>query len=201
MSLTTLSGREAPSAKRIDVEANLLEQWLEERSRARRMIQMRLVGIGVILVATVGVATVLGRSRSAVSKKQSAVAQRLKAVRREYAEIVPATGDADPQATVDAILTGAKRNADAFMAQVVDLMNSASPAIAFSTLKADVLGGEVKLTGQADADTYYAANEFILRNNDATKGMNATQISTQRSDLLANDGVLFQFVKRVKVSP
>jgi hypothetical protein len=56
------------------------------------------------------------------------------------------------------------------------------------------------MSGQADAETYYAANEFIQRNNDTAKGMNASQVSTSRSDLLATDGVSFQFVKKVRVA-
>ena len=198
MSTMTLSGREAPSTKRIDVEANLLDEWIHERRETKKQIQLRIV-------ATIGLAGLglwsagnLSNWRAGFAAKQAPVAQRLKAIQSQYAEIVPATG-ANTPVDVRAMAESTKKNADAYMGQIVALMNSASPSLAFSNVKADILGGEVKLTGQADAETYYAANEFIQRNNDASKGMNATQVSTSRSDLLANDGVSFQFVKKVRV--
>lgn len=199
MSTMTLSGREAPSTKRIDVEANLLDQWVLERQETKTQIKQRLFVLAGIVGLGVWGATALNHWRAGVAIKQAPVAQRLKAVQAQYSEIVPQnTGTSE--AEIEKMAGTAKGHAEGYMAQVVALMNSASQSLAFSSLKVDVLGGEVKLSGQADAETYYAANEFIQRNNDASKGMNATQVSTSRSDLLANDGVSFQFVKKVRVS-
>lgn len=198
MSTMTLSGREAPSTKRIDVEANLLDEWVLERRETKKQIQLRLVAMAGIIGLGVWATGNLLHWRSGFAAKEAPVAQRLKAVQGQYAEIVPAAG-ANAPADFRGMAQGTKKNADAYMAQIVALMNSASPSMALSNLKADVLGGEVKLTGTADAETYYAANEFIQRNNDASKGMNATQVSTSRSDLLSTDGVSFQFVKKVRV--
>jgi hypothetical protein len=195
----TLSGREAPSTKRIDVEANLLEQWILERRDTKKQIQQRIfVLVGIVGLGFWG-ASGLNHWRAGVAVKQAPVAQRLKAVQGQYAEIVPATGGTS-DAEIRKMADVSKSHAEAYMGQVVALMNSASASMALSSLKVDVLGGEVKLTGQADAETYYTANEFIQRNNDASKGMNATQISTSGSDLLATGGVSFQFVKKVRIA-
>jgi hypothetical protein len=199
MSTMTLSGREAPSTKRIDVEANLLAEWLLERRETRKQIQLRVIGIaGIAILGFWGIGT-SNQTRSAYAAKQKPVAQRLKAVQDQFNKMAPAasgTSDSDIQKMIET----ANSHSDAYMGQVIELMNSASPSLAMSTLKIDVLGGEVKMTGQADAETYYAANEFIQHNNDPAKGMNASQLSTTRSDMLATDGVSFQFVKKVKVS-
>lgn len=199
MSTMTLSGREAPSAKRIEVEANLLEEWILERHDTKRQIQLRIVGvIGIAILGAWGAIT-LNEVRSGLAAKTKPVEQRLKAVQGQYTQLAPAVGGTS-DGEVRQMTAKAKQNADAFMAQIVALMNTVSPSMAVSSLKVDVLGGEVKLTGQADAETFYAANEFIQRNNDPAKGMNATQVSTSRSDLLATDGVSFQFVKKARVA-
>lgn len=199
MSTMTLSGREAPSTKRIDVEANLLEEWLLERRETKRQIQFRVVGIaGIAILSFWGIST-SNNIRTTFAAKQKPVAMRLKAIQAQYNGMMPTTGGASP-ADIEKMTEAAKGHADAFVGQIIALMNSASPSMALSSLKVDVLSGEMKLTGQADSETYYAANEFIQRNNDPQKGMNATQLSTSRSDQLAIDGVSFQFVKKVKVS-
>jgi hypothetical protein len=200
MSTMTLSGREAPSTKRIDVEANLLEEWLIERRQTKKQIQLRVVGVAGVAALGMWSVSMLNEWRAGFAKKQAPVAQRLKAVQDQFGKVVPTTGGGTSVAEIQKMVESSKKNADAYMAQVIGLMNTGSQSIALSSLKVDVLGGEVKLTGQADAETYYAANEFIQRNNDPTKGMNATQVSTSRSDLLATDGVSFQFVKKAKVT-
>lgn len=199
MSTMTLSGREAPSTKRIDVEANLLQEWLLERRDTKKQIQLRIVGIAGLAILGFYCISHLNSWKAGFAAKQKPLAQRLKAVQDQFTKMQPATGGAS-DADVQKLVQSANKNADAYMAQIIGLMNSGSSSLALSSLKVDVLGGEVKLTGQADAETFYAANEFIQRNNDASKGWNATQISTSRSDLLATDGVSFQFVKKVKVS-
>jgi hypothetical protein len=200
MSTMTLSGREAPSTKRIDVEANLLEEWLLERRDTKKQIQLRIVGVIGVAVLGVWCVGMLNEWRVGYAAKQQPVAQRLKAIQEQFAKVVPTSSGGASQADIQKMVEGSMKNADAYMAQVIGLMNTGSQSIALSSLKVDVLGGEVKLTGQADAETYYAANEFIQRNNDPTKGMNATQVSTSRSDLLATDGVSFQFVKKARVT-
>lgn len=199
MSTMTLSGREAPSTKRIDVEANLLEDWLIKRRSIKKEIQLRVAGIaGVALLGCWGLSGI-NQWRAGIVAKEQPVRQRLKAVQGQYAQVVP-TNSGTPDADIQKMVATAKTHSDAYMAQVIALLNSTSPSMALSSLKIDVLGGEVKMTGQADAETYYAASQFIQLNNDATKGMNAAQLSTSRSDLLATDGVLFQFVKKAKVA-
>lgn len=201
MGTMTLSGRAAPdSEKRIDVDANLLGEWLSERSRLHRGFRSRALGIlAIAIVGSWGVGA-LAQSKAAISKRAAPVAQRLKAVEADYAAIAP-DSNGDSAAAISTMLDETKKKGDAFVGQIIAMMNSAPPTIALSSLKADILGGEEKLTGQADAETFYAANEFIQHNNSPEKGMNATQISTSRSDVLAPGGVSFQFVKSMRVGP
>jgi hypothetical protein len=199
MSTMTLSGREAPSTKRIDVEANLLQEWLIERKDTKKNIQLRLVGIVAIACAGVWGISTLSTMKAGINKSAAGTAQRLKAVQAQFAEVTPAAGD-NSAADIQKMVETAKKNGDAFMGQTVALLNTVSEQMALSGLKVDVLGGEVKLSGAADAETYYAANEFIQHNNDPAKGMTATQVTTSRSDTLAMDGVSFQFVKKVRVA-
>ncbi|HVT11078.1 MAG TPA: hypothetical protein VHE55_02330 [Fimbriimonadaceae bacterium] len=195
----TLSGREAPSTRRIDVEANLLEGWLGERQRMRREIQLRIVGIAGIAILGFWGTSEVNRWRAGIAVKEQPVQQRLRAIQAQFAKVVP-TNSGTPEADIEKMVATSKTHADAYMAQIIALLNTSSSSMAISSLKADVLGGEVKLTGQADAETYYAASQFIQQNNDPTKGMNAAQLSTTRSDLLATDGVSFQFVKKARVA-
>ena len=201
MSTMTLSGREAPSTKRIDVEANLLQDWLVERREIRKQIQLRIVGIlGITFLGVFGVSQfTTAKAKLALSHKP--LQQRLKNLQAQYAEVAPqeAAGGTSP-ADIQKMIDQSKSYGDAYMGQLVALLNSASPSMAFSSLKQDVLGGEVKITGQADAETNYTANEFIQRNTNPAKNMNAIMVSTSRSDVLAMDGVSFQFVKKVRVT-
>lgn len=199
MSAMTLSGRESPSAKKIDVEANLLEDWIAERRRTARDIQLRIVAVLGVAAAGIWAFSALSQWKAGFASKEHPVAQRLHAIRQQLVQVQP-SGTAISEAEIEKMIATSRTHADAFVAQVIALMNSAPSSMAISAIKIDVLGGEMKMTGQADAENYYAANEFILRNNDPAKGMSSTQTSTSRSDLLGTDGVAFQFVKKVKVS-
>lgn len=201
MSTMTLPGREAPSTvKRIDVEANLLQDWIQERRDLRKQVQARIGATAAVVICGFFAVAKLNEMRIGIAASERPVQSRLNYLNQEYANVQPAAANGTSELEIAKTTELTKKYSDAFMGQMVSLLNNASTSMALSSLKQDVLGGEVKQTGQADAENYYTANEFIQRNNDPTKNTNAVLVSTSRSDVLANDGVSFQFVKKVKVN-
>jgi hypothetical protein len=197
----TLPGREAPSTqKRIDVEANLLQDWLQERRELRKQLHIRLTAIAVI--AVVGGASIvkLNAQRTALAAEVKPLEKRLKVLNQDYAELAPAASAGESEAEIVKTTALTQSYGQRFLGEMIALMNNSSGSMALSSFKQDVLGGEVKQSGQADAENYLSANDFIQRNNDPAKHSNAVLVSTSRSDVLANDGVSFQFVKKVRIS-
>ena len=198
MSAATLSGREAPSEKRLDVEANLLEEWLAERGKTRRQVLSRVFGLALMLAFFVWAVARINGYRSAISDRREALALRSQAVEKDYARLASANRGIG-QREVDAVVESAEANADAYMGSVISLMNSAPGTVAFSSLAANVTEGEITITGRADARNFRDAHNFVQVNTDPSRGIETVQLSTVPSAVFAPGGIGFEFSKKARV--
>lgn len=186
MSATTLSGPEAHSLRRIDFEANLLEAWVVERRDTKRQALFRVGGLVALVIGAAWCIPYLTGQMGDLSLEQKTATVRLRMMDAISPKPIGGISGGDL-----GILESSKHNADATFAQIVDLLNTASPSMALSSVRAELVGGDLRLTGAADAENEYSANEFVRQNH----GM--TRIASSRVSALGANGITFQFVKKV----
>jgi type II secretory pathway pseudopilin PulG len=194
-------GRAAPEIKRIDVEANLLSERIEERERLADQIQKKLIALALVLVAGAATLPPLVRlhNRAAVvaaeaQKAQADLQAKLAATQQEQQSALPILEE-------QKLLQDAEANTRAFLGQVTLFFNQASPQIALGSVRADVTAGELKIQAKADAEQYAAARDFTAQSNRGPGTISAVLVAQRPSDVLHENGVYFELVKRAKVKP
>lgn len=192
-------GREAPKAKTINVELDLLAEWSSERNRLRdRSTRTLALLFALALLALVSLpplkqawlsanATVRAKEKQA----QAALAG-LAQHRTQRAQVAP-------RLALDELNRGTGANARAFLGQMTALMNAAGPGVAFSTMRTDVLTGEVTINVEADAVNFDAARAFAERVANMPGVKDAVRSSTRPKTTLGPSGVGFQFRVRAGV--
>jgi hypothetical protein len=195
----TTSGSAPVSSRTINVEANLLLEWLSESRRVReRAARLFLYLLSVLLAACVTCPLLYTALRSA--QDRSGAAKGVLAIASAELEALDEERERlQPRMDESAMRKRLRDNAHAFLAHPILVMNAAPPEIAFQTIRITVVSGTLTIHCSADSETYQAAQAFA---ESAGKGPNlqSSLLSTvRRNDRLAPDGVGFDYVKEVKV--
>ncbi len=192
-------GHAPPRTKTINVEANLLGERLRERDKLRQALQRKaLLTLAVTGAAAATLPTLLGYMSQASDKANQT--QRLESNLQTQLSSLRSKGDkAQPRIADQEMMEKVKTNADIIVGQATLVMNCASPQIAFADLKTEVLGGELRISCRADAESFSVAQRFVSGAGQGPKVIDAILASTKRSDVIAKGGIAIEFVKRVKV--
>lgn len=194
----SLFGR-VDSRREIPIEANLLSERLKERALALRTLRRRALAL-VLSVAVAGLLVptlwgIRGAFRDAAARREAElrkVSARLEALSAEHARSAPRIGAETLSRTMRA-------HASSLLGQLTLFLNGVPKSVACSSVRAEVLGGVMTATMQADAVDFEGMRQFVSASSDGPGTLSAVLVSTKRSDVLARAGVSFEFVKKVEV--
>jgi len=194
------SGHAQPRHKTINAEVNLLSEWQRKRDSLNEQIARTAIVLTLVALVTFGSAPFLLRSYFAASRRlqyaNSVAAERvvdLQQVEAQKKELTPRLDQGAMKETVS-------REAKQFLGHTLQVLNSAKAGMAFETVAADVISGELTISCRADAETNSVVQSFI---EDASKGSNvkSTLLKTaQKNGKLTPDGIGFEYVKVVTVT-
>lgn len=195
----SLFGRVEPK-RRFDVEANLLSErqsaQLRLMRRSRRSLAFLAASVTVISLVLPGLyqwqLSAAGKA-DRHAKTASSLTQELKALSEERDVSVPKIADSEMVAIMQA-------QSGLLMDQIILVLNATPGSAAISTLKADMLGGELTISCSAEAERFESMREFLSRAATGPKAKSTVLSSSRRSEVLGSDGVAFDFVKKVGVS-
>lgn len=197
----TLLGRAQLKNKSINVEANILDEWQEERRLIRDRIRVRtlaLLAIGGAFLSLVPLAWKF--SESAVLSQRRAELDR-DGMQRKLDALEADGKQAQPVIAYDQMVERQHQNAGAMLGNLIEIFNAAPNKVAISKVKASVSGGEIAIELSADSEDTESAQAFA---SEAGKGRNvlfSVLASTKKSSLLGPDGLGFDIDKKVRVSP
>lgn len=197
MTEVSSSGRAAPKIKSIDVQANLLSQRLADRERLWRASRRKLFAIGAVVTIAAGSLPSLYTSAAAASLKAAKAEKTAATVKGLLTKTREAAKVAEPKIQSFEMLQGSKKYARAFLAQVVATLNAPSDRVALSGLRAEVIGGDMKVSARADAEDYAAAEEFLAKARQGARPEDVGFNWTRRSDLLKLGGTSFELSRKV----
>ena len=194
------SGHGPLKHKTINAEVNLLSEWLRKRDSLNEQITRAAIVLGVVARVTFGSAPFLLRAFfDASSRLHSAEVlsetQSINLTRAEQDKKVAA-----PKLDQGAMHDTVVREAQQFIGHTMEVMNSAKAGMAFQSVSANVISGDLTITCKADAESNAVVQSFI---EDAGKGDNvkSTLLRTAEKDTkLSAQGVSFEYVKGVAVS-
>lgn len=193
-------GSAAPKNRSINVGANLLGEWIAERSAARR----NALRLGAVLGASVLVAAValpvLWRAGTAASRQAAALRSEVKGLDDALAASGSARKAAQPS---QAVATMRVRTGDSFerlLGGVGRVLAAGGARTALATLHGDVQGGNLHLLAQADAEDDLAVEAFARAAGEPAAKVDAIT-GSRPSPLLGPRGISFQYEKRISVAP
>ena len=192
-------GRAAPKTKTINVEANLLAERISERERVRERVTRRLVGIAAVCLLSLLCLPTLFTLKSEAAKQVGADRTQLAIVSRQLSESQNLQESVRPMLAEQDLATKVHSYASAFIGQNLAVMNSASAALAFSTMKTDVLSGEIRTTITGEAESSTAIHEFVKAVERAPHTKSANLKSQRLSAVLSQHGASFDFERKAVV--
>ena len=201
MSDVSLHGRVAPKSKSINVEANLLAERLQNRTRLREEMRKRFVTyfVGVTLVAIVLPPLHRFYEKTDAQYKvaiagDNLLSTKLSTVQKQQDSVKPVIQD---KQTLDSL----HRHAQEYLGHLTLFLNNVSPEVSLSTLSVQWKDKLMDFNIQAQSVSYKEAADFVALTG---KSPNATQttLSTMNSDTtMGPDGVNFGLEQQVSVSP
>lgn len=199
LSEASSSGHAAHKIKSIDVHANLLSQRLAEREMLGRSVRRKLLAILVALGISSAILPFLYTRALAISTKAGIAEQENTKLKSELAKVREAAKLVQPRIKSHEMVAKCRTYASAFFGQVVRLMNAPSGQVALTSLRADVIGGDVKLLVKADAEDFASAEEFLRQARAGGSPEDAGFTWTRRSDVLKKGGVSFELAKKATI--
>jgi hypothetical protein len=192
-------GAGPPRQRTINVEVNLLAEWIENRNRLRED-RLRWTGL-LTTLAFVGIIAVPLLSEYAASSESSAQKAEKLADSRQMtlATLQQQQSLVQPKIDGDATLKLSQYRAKLFMGEILSALNETSPKMAMAMIEGSMIGGELTIRAKAEAENYLAAQEYVAS---VGKGSNVKSaiLTTARPNLsLGPEGVTFEFAKKIEV--
>jgi hypothetical protein len=192
-------GSALPNIKTINVEANLLGEWLAKRDRVREEVVRYLMLIGGVAAIALVALPVLWRVHSSAQAATAKAEKRMKQLGSTLAQYQSQKDEASPRLAHQEMLKTTRVQADEFLGQMVLLMNAASTDMAFGSVQADILGGQMTVRCKADAQDFATTRKFVTDAGVGPGVKSAVLVSSRSSELLGSNGVSFEFIKRLEV--
>ncbi|HEY3779772.1 MAG TPA: hypothetical protein VGL56_01720 [Fimbriimonadaceae bacterium] len=201
MSDVSLHGRVAPKSKSINVEANLLAERLQNRTRLREQVRKRLVSyfVGITVVAIVlpplhrMYIKTAADYKAAISGDKLLTAK-LNGVQKQQDSVAPVLQD---KKTLDSLHNHARE----YLGRLILFFNNVSPEVSLSSLTVQWKEQKMDFNIQAQAISYKAAADFVSQTGKSPEAKQTT-LSTMNSDTsMGPDGVNFGLDQLVSVSP
>lgn len=191
------SGHARHEHRSVNVELNLLTERLRERQRlaeqTRKWLLVLTASFLVCSLFVAGLADWYQTTKAQATKLKSKVSELTEpaAALRAKAEV------AGRQLDVNAMVESTSKNTDRFLRALLSALNANPATVALSKLHAEVIGGTMTVSGNADAEALRDAQDLILSLKQGQG--DAVLTSARRNDYLGPGGVGFEFILKMKV--
>jgi len=194
-------GRAQRSGKSINLEANILSEWSAATADLRQRIKLRTIALTIVVCGgVIALPQLYGMSATVAAHAAKARARNARAAK--------ITADLDRRAKAEqplvqeaSMMADSKNNLNKLLGNITLVVNAVPTSVTFDTVRAEIMDAELTITCKSQAESDAAGQAFV---DAASKGPNvayAVQASTMKSNVLAPDGVAFDFIKRVNLEP
>lgn len=201
MASMSLSGAEQLNQKSIDVKVNLLAEWLESQRRFRGQLKRWLIVLLSIILLAVAILPIVLRAHLDGLARLRAVSAELASAKKALAAFEKDRASAQPIIEEKAMLETSRERTRRLIGNLNLILNAGADGMAFQSLRGEVMGGVLTVRCQGDAQGYSDVQAFLEAAGRGARTKSSLLASTRRSDLIGVDGIAFEYVKRVEVSP
>lgn len=188
-----------PKTRSLDLEANLLAERIQERQAVFAASKKALALILLLVFASVLILPYLAGKVATKRADYLKANKRALALAAQLQEAKAAKDAASQTLVFNNMLNETKARAETFCGRIILLLNLVPPNVALSTMKAEVLGGELQIRSVADAESLSGARSFVQQAANIPASKDSLLVSAKRNDTLADGGVGFEFIHRAQV--
>jgi hypothetical protein len=156
----------------------------------------------LILLATLAALLTLpvaGHTARLQGESLAAASRQLAASEKELSALQTELGRAQPSIDEGEMLRTLQQQSQAYLGNVVLVLNGAPNGLAFSTVKSQVNSGVLAVQCQAEAESYSVIEEFLASASKGPSVKASVLAATRKSELLGPDGLNFEYTKKVQV--
>ncbi len=185
-------GRAQPKTRTINVEANLLSERLIERTRLLdAMSRKAFWGVGILVFALMVLPTAYRMQRD-LGKRAAALAIEAGTLQRNLANKQAIVESSKPAVEDSRMISDTRTFSSNLLEQTLTVLNASDSDMVFSSIKIEVLGGDMKLSGRADAKSYRVARDFVTRLANAKGTKSAVLKQWRLNEEFGPNGVAFE---------
>ncbi|KXK17004.1 MAG: hypothetical protein QY327_03020 [Fimbriimonadaceae bacterium] len=184
----------------INVEANLLS----ERIELRRAVALRSARWLLLLVVVIGSSFVVVPS---ILESRAEVATEIRRNRANVAILEKQVESIEKQSEVTTpMLAGHEMQermssqSELVLGNLLLVLNSVPKSMAVSSLRGELVGGQLAMTLRGDCESYASLRDFVAAASHGPSVKSAVLSSTRSSALLGDNGLAFDFLKKVQVA-
>lgn len=185
--------------KTINVEANLLNEWLEERSRLLDQTRKMAAALAVVLVVALGTTPMIFSGSNSIQTASATTAEELAMLQASVEQLDKKRDKVKSKIDSEAMRASVLSRSRSFLGNGIVVMNSASSGMAIETLSLDVLGGDLTIRCKAQAERSTVTEDFLAAAGKGNSVVSTLLATSQKDSRLGSDGVIFEYVKRVEV--
>lgn len=194
-----LTGLGSAKNRSINVEVNLLSEWSSSRASLRVQIQRQIFILAAVCVAGLITLPVVSAWRSQVFEATNAVVINRAAALKEQATLARTVAEVTPSIDFAEMRKNCNKYRNSLFQESFKFIHATPASVRFESLKVEVNGGEISFKVVANAQTAAEGRRFVEA---AGKGRNVSasnQSAIRQSQVLGSDGVVFDYLKKVKV--
>lgn len=185
-------GRAQPKTRTINVEANLLSERLIERTRLLdAMSRKAFWGVGILVFALMVLPTAYRMQRD-LGNRAAALAIEAGTLQRNLANKQAIVESSKPAVEDSRMISDTRTFSSNLLEQTLTVLNASDSDMVFSSIKIEVLGGDMKLSGRADAKSYRVARDFVTRLANAKGTKSAVLKQWRLNEEFGPNGVAFE---------
>ncbi len=195
-----LTGLGSAKSRSINVEVNLLDEWSSSRASMQVQIQRQFMILGAVCVAGLIVLPLLSKWRSNIFESTNAVVQERAQKVAERKKLASQVAEVTPSIDFAQLRENCNRYRNALFQETFRFTEATPASVRFESLKIEANGGELSFKVVANAKTAAEGRHFVSA---AGRGRNVTtsnQTAIRQSQVLGADGIVFDYLKKVKVS-
>jgi len=192
-------GHAQPKHKTINAEVNLLTEWQRRRNTLLEQIARLAVVLAFLVVLSAASIPFLVHMFAQASTRLDVAKITLKSQSGLLDGLDKQKKDAKPRLDRGSMHEAVTKEAKQFLGQTLEVMNAAAPGMAFQSVTADVIGGEVTIRCKGYAETNAVALAFAGQADEKKLAERSFIPAMQKDPRLGRDGVSFEYQKQVLV--
>ncbi|MEI7576647.1 MAG: hypothetical protein WCK51_07125 [Armatimonadota bacterium] len=194
-----LTGLGSAKTRSINVEVNLLNEWSSSRAAMQVEIQRQMLVLAGVCLAGLVLLPAVSTWRSNVFEGTNESVKKRDAALRDQKQLAKTVAEVTPSLDFAEMRGNCNKYRNYLFNESHKFLESTPETVRFDSLKIEAMGGELSFKVVANARSAADGRRFVEA---AGRGRNVSasnQTAIRQSQVMGDDGVVFDYLKKVKV--